>query len=107
MIGETYEFDDETCRCAASSDTPTTAEKCQLADLEKPFVSPVDDSECVSRETYFAFYEHGLGEDCKFENGGGDDGPREPQYCPPGFIYDMEFCSCKPTDECAIECEFP
>ena len=71
MIGETYAFDADTCRCVASSDTPTTAEMCQTADLEKPFVSPVDNSECVNEKTYFAFYEHGLGIDC--ENGTPDD----------------------------------
>ena len=102
---ETYTFDAETCRCTIVNDTPTTAEMCQMADIEKPFVSPIDDSECICKETLFALYEHGLGPDCI--NDTPDDGARGPQYCPPGFEYDPLFCSCAPTDSCTVECTQP
>ena len=78
---------------------------CQMADIEKPFVNPIDDDECIDEATYNALYYHTLGADCMA--GTADDGPRASNYCPPEFEYDLEFCSCKPTDACSVTCESP
>ena len=73
---------------------------CQEADIEKPFVSTIYGNECIDKETFFEIYQHELGPDCMA--GTSDDGPRDPQYCPPGFEYNFDFCSCISTDTCII-----
>ena len=104
MNAETFLFDDATCRCEARTDNPKTSEECQLdTNFERPYVSPIDDSTCVSRETLFSFYDHTLGPDCADKTA--DDKKIDFQeFCPPNFHIDFNFCACVSKLECLKEC---
>ena len=90
-----YFWNQESCRCLYMDDQALDEGYCaRETSIDTPVESPLDGT-CISEADYFAVYYHTLGPDCLLDTP--DDGPKDPDYCPPGFAYDMDFCQCLTT----------
>ena len=100
-----YEFDKDACRCLYEDDQLFELGHCSKIDINTPVENPLNGPTCISEEEYLSIFNHELGPDCLL--GTQDDGPKDPQYCPPQYEYNLDLCQCILRDDCLTLCLVP